>query len=138
MKTLVVMAASLLEIVVGITFIAVPDIPCRLLFAATPESLAIPLARFAGVGLLGLGIACLPSKRVEPNRGAVLGLLAFNVGAAIFCAWVAVATSFRGFLLWPAAVLHAVIAAALFPQFLAKSSLEASSWCRVSGPPSFA
>ena len=124
MKTLVVMAASLLEIVVGITFITVPDIPCRLLFAATPESLAIPLARFAGVGLLGLGIACLPSKRVEPNRGAVLGLLAFNVGAAIFCAWVAVATSFRGLLLWPAAVLHAVIAAALFPQFLAKGSLR--------------
>ena len=114
MKTLVVMAASLLEIVVGITFITVPYIPCRLLFAATPESLAIPLARFAGVGLLGLGIACLPSKRVEPNRGAVLGLLAFNVGAAIFRAWVAFATSFRGFLLWPAAVLHAVIAAALF------------------------
>ena len=124
MKTLVVMAASLLEIVVGMTFIAVPDIPCRLLFAATPESLGIPLARFAGVGLLGLGIACLPSKRAEPNRGAVLGLLAFNVGAAIFFAWVAAATSFRGFLLWPAAVLHAVIAAALFPQFLAKGSLR--------------
>ena len=124
MKTLVVMAASLLEIVVGITFIAVPDIPCRLVFAATPESVAILLARFAGVGLLGLGVACLPSKRAEPNRGAVLGLLAFNVGATIFFAWVAVATSFRGFLLWPAVILHAAIAAALFPQFLAKSSLR--------------
>ena len=87
MKTSIVVGASLLEIVVGITFIAVPDIPCRLLFAATPEGLAIPLARFAGVGLLGLGVACLPSKRTEPNRGAVLGLLAFNVAAAIFCAW---------------------------------------------------
>jgi hypothetical protein len=123
MKTLIVMAASLLEIVVGITFIVVPDLPYRLLFAATPESLAILIARFAGIGLLALGIACLPSKRSEASRGAVQGLLVFNVGATIFCAWVAVATLYRGILLWPAVVLHAVIAAALLPQFLTKGSL---------------
>jgi hypothetical protein len=123
MKTLIVTAASLLEIVVGITLIALPDLPCRLLFAATPESLAILFARFAGVGLLSLGIACLPSKQLGPRRGSVLGLLVFNVGATIFCAWVALATQFRGVLLWPVVVLHAVIAAALLPQFLTKGSL---------------
>jgi len=120
MKTLIVTAASLLEIVVGITFIAVPELPFRLLFAATPQSLAILLARFAGIGLLALGIACFPSKQLEPRRGAVFGLLVFNVGATIFCAWVAIATLYRGILLWPVVVLHAVIAAALLPQFLAK------------------
>lgn len=45
------------------SFVAVLDLPCRLLFAATPEGVAIPLARFVGVALLGLGIACLRNSR---------------------------------------------------------------------------
>jgi hypothetical protein len=122
MNTFVVMAAAWLEIVVGIGFVVIPDFPCRLLFAATPEGLAIPLARFAGVALLGLGIACLPSKLAGSHQGAVLGLLVFNLGATIFFAWVAIATSFRGPVLWPAVILHAVIAAALLPQILTKGS----------------
>ena len=118
-KRFVIMAAACLEIVVGAIFLAAPDLPCRLLFAVAPEGVAIPLARFAGVALLGLGIACLPSKLAGSSRGAVLGLLAFNVGATVFFAWVAVATGFRGLLLWPVVILHAVIAIALVPQFLA-------------------
>jgi hypothetical protein len=35
--------------------------------------------------------------------------LVFNIGATIFFAWVGVATTFRGVLLWPVVVLHAVI-----------------------------
>ena len=53
-----VIAAAWLEIVVGAIFMALPNIPCVLLFAERPEGVAILLARFAGLGLLGLGIAC--------------------------------------------------------------------------------
>jgi hypothetical protein len=113
----VVMAAGWLEIVVGIFFVAVPDIPCVLLFAAKPEGIGIPLARFAGFGLLALGIACLPSMTTGSRRG-VVGLFVFNVGAAILFAWVGFATTLHGFLLWPVAILHAAIAAALIPQLL--------------------
>lgn len=122
MNLFVVLAAAWLETVVGIGFVVIPDFPCRLLFASTPEGLAIPLARFAGVALLGLGIACLPSKLAGSHRGAVLGLLVFNLGTTIFFAWLAIATSFRGPVLWPVVILHAVIAAALLPQFLTKGS----------------
>jgi hypothetical protein len=52
-------------------------------------------------------------------------ILTYNVGAAILFAWVGVATALHGFLLWPAAILHAGIAAALLPQFLTRSSLAA-------------
>jgi hypothetical protein len=121
-KGFVVTAAAWLEIFVGPTFVVVPALPCRLLFAVTPEGIAVPLGRFAGIALIGLGIACLPSKLAESRRGAVLGLLVFNVVATVFCAWVAVATTFRGFLLWPVVILHAAIAAALLPQFLARDS----------------
>jgi hypothetical protein len=122
MTTFIVAAAAWLEVVVGVCFIGVPNVPCRLLFAVTPEGIATPLARFAGVALLGLGVACLPSKLAGSCQGAVLGLLAFNIGAAIFCTWVAVATLFRGFLLWPVIMLHAVIASILLAQFLTRGS----------------
>jgi hypothetical protein len=119
----VVMVAAWLEILVGVSFITAFGVPCQLLFAATPEGIGAPLARFAGVALAGLGIACVPSKPAGPRHSAVLGLLIFNAGATIFLVWVAVATTFRGILLWPVAVLHAVIAAALLPQFLTRDSL---------------
>jgi hypothetical protein len=114
----VVMAAAWLEIVVGAVFLMVPDFPCRLLFAATPEGVGIVLARFAGVGLFALGISCLPSTVTGPRRSAVFGLFIFNLGVAILFAWVGVATAFRGVALWPVVVLHAVIATALLRQLL--------------------
>ena len=114
----VVMAAAWLEIVVGVFFLAVPDLPCTLLFAAQPDGVGGPLARFAGLGLLAMGIACLPSTTTRSRRG-VVGLFVFNVGAAVLFAWVGVATTFHGLLLWPVVVLHSAIAASLRPQLLA-------------------
>jgi hypothetical protein len=114
----VVMTAAWLEIVVGAAFFTVFDVPCRLLFAAKPEGIGIILARFAGVGLFALGIACLPSTATASHRSAVVGLFVFNFVAAILFAWVGVATTLHGVLLWPVVVLHAVIAAALLPQLL--------------------
>ena len=123
----VVKLAAGLEVVVGIFFLTAPDIPCRLLFAATPEGLGIVLGRFAGAALVALAITCLISGAPEPCRSAALGLLVFNVSATIFFAWVAVATAFRGFLLWPVVVLHAIIAAALLTHFLTGSSLASQA-----------
>jgi hypothetical protein len=117
----IVVAAAWLEILVGAIVLAAPDVPCQLLFAAKAEGAGMPLARFAGVGLIGLGIACLPSTAAG-SRQSVRGLFAFNVGVAALFAWVAVATTLRGSLLWPGATLHGVIAAALLPQLLAKGS----------------
>ena len=113
----VVMAAAWLEIVVGASFAALPDIPSMLLFAAKPEGIGVYLARFAGFGLLGLGIASLPSATTGSRRG-VVGLFVFNLGVSILFVWVGVVTTVHGLLLWPVAILHAVIATALVPQLL--------------------
>jgi hypothetical protein len=113
----VVTAAAWLEIIVGASFVAVPDFPCALLFATKPEGIGVPLARFAGFGLLALGIACLPSTATGSRRG-VVGLFVFNVGVTILFVWVGVVTTFHGFLLWPVVILHAAIATALVPQLL--------------------
>jgi hypothetical protein len=114
----VVMTAASLEIFVGAMLLAAYDIPCRLLFAATPEGVGIVLTRLAGIALVALGVACMPSTIAGSHRSALLGLLVFNLGAAILLVWVGVATPLHGLLLWPGAGLHAVIAAALLPQIL--------------------
>jgi hypothetical protein len=113
----IVIAAAWLEIVVGACFAALPDLPCVLLFAVKPEEVAAPLARFAGCGLFALGIACLPSPTTGSRRG-VVGLFVFYVGVTILFAWIGVATSFHGYLLWPVVILHGVIAIALLPQIM--------------------
>jgi hypothetical protein len=126
-QRVVVGTSAWLEIVVGTLFLTVPDVLCLLLFGAKPEAIGMPLGRFAGIALLALGIACLPSWGAASRPNVVLGLFAFNGGVAILFAWVGVATALHGFLLWPAVVLHAIIAGALLPPLLAKGSVEQSS-----------
>ena len=120
----VVRAAAWLEIVVGAIFIAVPNVPCMLLFGARPEGTGVPLAHWVGVGLFALGIACLGSKPEGPYRSAVLALPVFNAGVTVLLAWVGVVSTVHGFLLWPVIILQAVITAALLAQVLAKGSVE--------------
>jgi hypothetical protein len=118
----VVKAAAWLEIVVGIIFVTVPDLPCLLVFDAKPESVGRPLARWVGVALIALGIACLPSKVADPQHRAVPGLLSFNIGIVVLLAWVGMKATTHGFLLWPGAILHFLVFIALLWQFLTCSS----------------
>lgn len=115
MRSRIVIAAAWLEIVVGTIFVVLPDIPCILLFDAKPEAMGRPLARWVGISLLALGIACLPLKRMEPRRSAELGLFVFDAGLALVLACYGSIASVHGFLLWPIVILHAVIAAMLLP-----------------------
>jgi hypothetical protein len=119
LQRVIVVTAAWLEIVVGVTAITALGVMCRLLFAAEPEGAAMPLGRLAGVALLALGIACLPSRSAESCRNAVLGLFVYNFGTATLLAWVGFATTLRGALLWPGVLLHVVIAVALLTQLLA-------------------
>ncbi|HEU4837339.1 MAG TPA: hypothetical protein VFS90_23115 [Pyrinomonadaceae bacterium] len=109
------MIAAWIEIIVGVSFILATNVQSQFIFAATPDGVASVFARFAGIALIGLGIACLPSQLAGTNRNAVLGLFVFNVAVTIFFAWVAMATTFRGMVLWPVVILHAVISLALAP-----------------------
>src|SRR5262249_32603850 len=117
MQRYVLMASAWLEIFVGAIFITVPDVPCGLLFGARPEGIGMPLARWVGVALLALGIACLNAE--ESHHCVGLGLFVFNAGLALLLVWVGLATTFHGFLLWPGAALHAAITVALLPQLRA-------------------
>lgn len=77
--------------------------------------MARPLARWVGISLIALGVACLPPKRLEPHRRAGLGLFIYNGGLAILLACFGAVSRVHGFLLWPVVALHTVIAAILLP-----------------------
>ena len=111
-RTAVSMAAWL-EILVGASFLLAPKIQSQFIFGTTPEGISVHFLRFAGIALISLGIACIPSSLAGTHRNAVRGLLVFNIAVTIFFAWVAVATTFRGVMLWPVVILHAVITIAL-------------------------
>ena len=108
-----VMLAAWVEIIVGVSFVLAFNTQSQLVFGTTPDAVGALWERLAGIGLIGLGIACLPSHLAGVNRNAVRGLFIFNIAATIFFAWVGVATTFRGVMLWPVVILHAVIAIAL-------------------------
>ena len=109
----IVKAGAWLEVIVGVVFIAAPDVACTLLFNAKPEGIGRILARWIGISLFALGVACVPSNSAELRRSSVLGLFAFNAGIAILLAWVGISLATHGFLLWPGVILHSLITVAL-------------------------
>jgi hypothetical protein len=109
----VVSVAACLEILVGAALLITPDAVSQLLFGGPADGIGMPWARFAGVGLFGLGLSCARSASATPRSEAAFGLLIFNVVMAALLAWLGFATSFHGVLLWPGAIAHALITVAL-------------------------
>lgn len=105
--------AAWFEIIVGASFVLALETQSQFLFGAMPGGSGVPFARLAGIALIALGIACLPSRLAGTRQVGARSLLIYNVAVAIFFAWVALATPFRGVLLWAIVILHAVISIVL-------------------------
>ena len=104
MKWALVLAA-VGEAVTGVALLVVPSLVGRLLLGEELAGVAVPLARVAGIALIGLAIACWPGK-------ALIGMLVYSAAVTAFLAYVGF-TGGRGVLLWPAVVLHAILTALL-------------------------
>jgi hypothetical protein len=98
--------AALAESGTGIALLIVPLLVGRLLLGVELDATAELLARFLGIALIGLGLACWPG----PPR---LGMLFYGGAAAIFLAYVGLVERRVGVLLWPAVVLHVMLVASL-------------------------
>jgi len=107
-RTLVRLSAAI-EAATGVALIVVPDLVARLLLGAELSGSGIAVARVAGIGLLSLGLACWPTAG-DPTPSAVWALLAYNLLAASYLGYLRVGGGFVAFLLWPACVLHALLA----------------------------
>jgi len=98
--------AALGEIGTGIALLLVPSPVGHLLLGVNLSGVAELLARFLGIALIGLGLACWPG----PAR---LGMLFYGAAAAAYLAYIGLAEGLVGVMLWPAVVFHLILAASL-------------------------
>ena len=104
---------AIIEAATGLALIAVPAIVVRLLLGAEISGASIPLGRVAGAALLALGVACwlpLNDRQSRTARGLVVAMLVYNIVATAVLAFAGIGLGLHGVALWPAVVLHAVMA----------------------------
>jgi hypothetical protein len=107
-------ATAAIEVGAGVSLLIAPALVIWLLLAVPkPSPEALVVGRVAGAGLLALGIDCWLSRRDRDSRsrdGLLYAMLTYNVGACAVLAYAGSMRSMAGIGLWPAVVLHAVMA----------------------------
>ena len=94
--------AAVGEASTGLALLIVPGLVGRLLLGEELTGIAIPVARVAGIALVGLGSACWPGT---PRAG----MLTYSAAVMLYLAYLGLTGSSTGLLLWPAVVLHAIL-----------------------------
>jgi len=96
----------------GLAVMLAPGLVAQLILGADVAGAGVAYGRLLGVSLLALVIACWPHGDGIP-RPALHAVLAYNLLAALYLAWLGVAHHSMGILLWPAVAEHALVAALL-------------------------
>ena len=103
--------AAIVEVGTGLILMIDPAIVVKLLIGSEVSGSATLLGRCFGIALLALGLACWPSgKNAESGSPAVRGMFVYNLLIALFLVYLFKVGHLGGILLWPAVVLHAVVA----------------------------
>jgi hypothetical protein len=101
---------ALVEGATGLALIVDPALVIALLLGAGAPGLGVTVARFLGIALLALGLACWPGGCVGHDSKTFQGMLIYNLLAALFLAYVGTVGRLGGLLLWPCVVEHATVA----------------------------
>lgn len=107
--------AAVAEVLTGAALLIVPSLVGQLLLGADLTGVAIPIARVAGIALIGLGIACWPGP-------PILGILVYGVGVAIYLGWLGLRGEASGILLWPAVVIHMILTVLMLRALITEKS----------------
>lgn len=114
---LLILACTVLEMGTGLALLIVPRFVVRILLGAGLAGAGVATGRLCGLALISFGLACWPEWEVttahRPDRRALRALLVYNAAATGYLASLMALDSYRGPLLVPAIVLHAVLAAVL-------------------------
>jgi hypothetical protein len=122
----VLMASAAIELATGVALIAAPELVARLLLGAELPRTGVAVARLAGFGLFALGLACWPGGD-DPTPKAIRALFVYNLLAGLFLGYLRVGAGFAGYLLWPACVVHILLAILLAgPAYQTVSALASS------------
>jgi hypothetical protein len=97
--------ASLAEIATGASLLTIPRIVAHLLFGMEITGISVTLARFTGIALVGLGVACWSNNSaLQP----LYGMFTYSALVALYLATVGISGE-AGILLWPAVAFHMVL-----------------------------
>jgi hypothetical protein len=98
----VLIFAAVAEAATGVALALVPSSVGQLLLGVEFAGIAVPVARVAGIALIGLGVACWPGP-------PVVGMLTYSVLVTLYLAYLGIAGGLGGVLLWPAVALHLIL-----------------------------
>jgi len=105
---------AIIEAATGLALLVVPSVVVQLLLGSPLDtSAAVTLGRVAGAALLVLGVACWLAHCDEQSRaarGLVAAMLLYNISVAAVLAFAGLGLGLHGIALWPAVILHAVMA----------------------------
>jgi hypothetical protein len=113
MKRLLIVTA-VIEVGAGLAFLSCPSAAAVLLLGSSLDTTAgLTVGRVAGAALLALGVACWLAQYDAQScaaRGSVSAMVLYNLGAVVILGTAGVRAQPAGVALWPAVVLHVVIA----------------------------
>jgi hypothetical protein len=103
------LSVAMAETAAGVSLLVMPAVVFVLLLGSPQISVETSLiARLAGVALLALGVASWIARfdELSAQRGLLIGILVYNVGASILLAYASVFLDGDGILLWPVVAFH--------------------------------
>jgi hypothetical protein len=103
--------SAIIEVPTGLALLAAPLFVIGLLLGDGLGPTGVATARVLGLVLLSVGVAGWESQGQDIRLAPRAGLCIYNVGVAIVFVILGTAGGMNGILLWPAAVLHALIGA---------------------------
>lgn len=113
--------SALIEMLTGIAILVAPLLVVELLLGDGLGPTGVAAVRVLAVGLLSVGIAGWQSQGQDVRLAPQAGLCVYNVGAATVLAILGTTGGMIGNLLWPVAVLHALIGAMMLWVILVRS-----------------
>jgi hypothetical protein len=95
--------AAVGEAITGFALLLVPSIVGQLLLGEALVGVSVPVARVAGLALIGLGLACWPGP-------PTLGMVIYSGSITVYLSALGISGGATGSLLWAAVGLHLVLA----------------------------
>jgi hypothetical protein len=107
-------ATAVVEAVTGLCLLILPAVLFAILLGLdNAAAAAIFVGRLAGAALLAIGVASWMARvdeRTSAQLGLLTGILVYNAAAALLLAYAGAVLKMVGVLLWPAIILHAILA----------------------------